>query len=72
MQAKLDDFAPVFATMDFPLMDDSAIPEEEYMNLIFELRDCLMSEATPEELNRWGDCCYGVVSRISRVHLILF
>ena len=53
MQASLDDFASLFAAMDFPNTDDADISEEKYKNAILELRDCLMSAATPEQLQRW-------------------
>ena len=53
MQASLYDFASLFAEIDFSNTDDADISEEEYKNAILELRDCLMSEATPEQLQRW-------------------
>ncbi len=53
MQASLDDFASLFAEIDFSIADDAEISEEQYKNAILELRDCLLAEATPEDLQRW-------------------
>ena len=53
MQAGLHIFASLFAEIDFSVTDDADISEEEYRNAILDFRDCLLAEATPEELQRW-------------------
>ena len=52
MQAGLDDFASLFAEIDSAVSDDAGISGEDYKKAILELRDCIMSGATPEQLGR--------------------